>query len=149
MMASQPPLTFTPSCKGASTERVAGRAVRARHFDTNRRRTSPTAIGRRRPFFFVQASKVAPQRCGRIEGGVWPEASKLTNLVRAESISRALSGDGHIMASRTWLGRRPEGPRAEPLGNDLTPFLIADSGSVRGRAPNRAGGWQGEPGGAW
>ena len=132
MMASQPPLTFTPSCKGASTERAAGRAARARHFDTNRHRTSPTAIGRRRPFFFLQASKVAPQRWGRIEGGVWPEASKLTNLVRVESISRALSGDGHIMASRAWLGRRPKGPGAEPLGNDLTPFLIADSGSVRG-----------------
>ena len=56
----------------------------------------------------------------------------MTNLVRAESISRALSGDGHIMASRTWLGQRPEGPGAEPLGNDLTHFLIADSGSVRG-----------------
>ena len=79
-------------------------------------------------------------------GGVWLEASKLMNLVRAESISRALSGDGHIMASRTWLGRRPEGPGAEPLGNDLTPFLIADSGSVMEEGTKLGGR---AAGGAW
>ena len=84
MMASQPPLTLTPNCKGARTERAEDRTAWARHLDTRRRRTSPTAIGRRPPFFFLQASKEAPQKWGRIDCGVRPEASRLTNFVKAK-----------------------------------------------------------------
>ena len=36
----------------------------------------------------------------------------------------------HPTASCRWLGRRPEGPGAEPLGNDFTPIRMADSGSL-------------------
>ena len=55
----------------------------------------------------------------------------------------ARSGDGQITASRRWLGRRPEGPGAEPLGNDFTPLKIADSERMAGGGTEpvgRAGG---------
>ena len=55
------------------------------------------------------------------------------NLVRNVRHWLARSGEGHlIIASRRWLGRRPEGPGAEPLGNDLTPLEMACSGSITG-----------------
>ena len=111
----------------------------ARHLDTRRRRTSPTAIGRRPPFFFLQASKEAPQKWGRTDCGVRPEASRLTNFVKAKRDSRDLSAEGHSTASRTWVGRRPEGPGAEPDGKDFTLFFTADSEIVGGVGAGPAG----------
>ena len=55
MMASQPPLTPTPSCRGVSVEMAEWRAALARHFEVSRRRTSPTAMGRCPPLFFREA----------------------------------------------------------------------------------------------
>ena len=59
--------------------------------------------------------------------GVRPEAKQLTNLVRAANNWLDWSGEGHPTASRRWLGRRPDGPGAEPLGKDLTPLRTVDS----------------------
>ena len=69
MIASQPPLAPTPSCRGASKERAVVRVAVARHLETSRRSTSPMAIGLSPPFFFQMARRVAPQRWGRMEGG--------------------------------------------------------------------------------
>ena len=65
-------------------------------------------------------------------GGARPAASRLRNLVREERNRLALSGEGQPIASRRWLGRSPEGPGAEPLGNDRTSLLTADSLTVSG-----------------
>ena len=65
-------------------------------------------------------------------GGARPAASRLRNLVREERNWLALSGEGQPTASWRWLGRSPEGPGSEPLGNDCTPLLTADSLTVSG-----------------
>ena len=65
-------------------------------------------------------------------GGARPAARRLTNLVREASTRFAWSGEGHPTASRRWLGRRLDGPGAEPLGKDLTPFRTTDSLTVVG-----------------
>ena len=96
-------------------EMAASRVWLARHLDTNRHSTSPTAI-------FLSARREAPHRCGVMEGGVRPAACRLTNLVSDVSNWLARSGEGHPTASLIWLGRRPEGPGAEPLGKDLAPL---------------------------
>ena len=52
----------------------------------------------------------------------------------------AQSGDGHPTASRRWLGRRPDGPGAEPLGNDFTPCRMTDSVRVGDEGTGPGGG---------
>ena len=52
----------------------------------------------------------------------------------------AQSGDGHPTASRRWLGRRPDGPGAEPLGNDFTPCRMTDSIRVGDEGTGPGGG---------
>ena len=59
--------------------------------------------------------------------GAWPAAKRLRNLVRGDKTRAARSGEGQHTASRRWLGRRPDGPGAEPFGKDLTPLLTTDS----------------------
>ena len=56
----------------------------------------------------------------------------------------ARSGEGHPTASCRWLGHRPEGPGAEPLRNDFTPFRMADSGSLAGNGTGPGGRTGGE-----
>ena len=48
-MASPPEGTPTPSCRGARVSTASNITALAVHFDVNRRRTSPTAIGRNKP----------------------------------------------------------------------------------------------------
>ena len=121
-IASHPPLTHTPSCSGGSNSRTWWCTMVIRHYDTNRRKTSPTAMARWPPFFFLLARRVAPQRWGVMTDGARPEARRLTNLVRAAKTWLAWLGEGHLMASWRWLGRKPDGPGAELLGKDLTPL---------------------------
>ena len=109
IMASQPPLTHTPSCKGESDERTEWWMALARHLDVSRCSTSPTAMGRRPLLFLWQARRVAPQRWGKT-GGERPAARRLMKLDREESAELARSGEGHPTASCRWLGRRPDGP---------------------------------------
>ena len=112
---------------------MAGERTReARHSDTRRRSTSPMAMGRRPPFFFLLARSEAPQRCGVMVGGARPAARMLMKLVREARTRFAWSGEGQPTASRRWLGRSPEGPRAELLGKDFTPLLTAVSLRVSG-----------------
>ena len=59
-----------------------------------------------------------------------PAARRLTNPVREASTRFAWSGEGHPTASRRCLGHKPDGPGAEPLGKDLTPFRTTDSVTV-------------------
>jgi len=95
-----------------------------RHFEVRHQMTSPTAIGRCPPFDFGLVGRVAPQRWGRTVGGVWPAARRFVKLVSADNVRLARSGEGHMVASCRWLGRRPEGPGAETIGKDFTPFRI-------------------------
>ena len=53
-------------------------------------------------------------------------------LVNADNTRLARSGEGHLTASRRWLGRRAEGPGADALGKDFTPFRMTASESRRG-----------------
>ena len=117
MIASQPPLTQTPSWQGVSEEKAAECAVMARDFEVRCRSTSPTAMGRSPPLLFGLARRLALQRKGRTGGGVRPDARKFTKAVREES----------TWFIYRWLGCKPDGPGAEPLGNDFTPFRMTDS----------------------
>ena len=118
-MASHPIITPTPTWRGEKVEIATSWTARDRHFDVRRRRTSPTAMGRRRPFFFTQARRVAPQRCGITSCGARPAARSLTTPKRARIAWAARSGEGHRTASFRWFARRLYGPGAEPLGKDF------------------------------
>ena len=52
------------------------------------------------------------------------------NLVSLDIIRLARLGDGHLTASFKWLGHRPEGPGADALGKDFTPFRMTASERV-------------------
>jgi hypothetical protein len=56
-MALQPPGSPTPTYNGESSWMALGSTARASHLDVSRRRTSPTAIGRRPPSFFLQGRR--------------------------------------------------------------------------------------------
>ena len=56
-MASQPPGSPTPTCNGESSWRALDSTARAAQLDVSRQRTSPTAIGRRPPSFFLQGRR--------------------------------------------------------------------------------------------
>ena len=49
-----------------------------------------------------------------------------------DPISTIRDEDGQFTASRRWLGRRPDGPGAEPVGKERAPLRIADSESLGG-----------------
>ena len=74
-------------------------------------------MGRWPPLFLQLARRVAPQKCGVMEDGAQPAASRLMKIVGVDSSLLAWSGDGHPAAPFKWLGHRPEGPGAEPLGH--------------------------------
>ena len=59
------------------------------------------------------------------EDRLWRPAGgqKIDKLVKAKRDSRDLSAEGHSTASRSWVGRRPEGPGSEPDGKDFTLFF--------------------------
>ena len=118
-MASHPILTPTPTWRGEKVEIATSWMARDRHFDVRRRRTSPTAMGRRRPFFFTQARRVVPQRCGITSCGARPAAGSLTTPKRARIAWAERSGEGHRTASFRWFARKLYGPGAEPLGKDF------------------------------
>ena len=67
-------------------------------------------------------------------------------LVNADNTRLAWPGEGHLTASRRWLGRRAEGPGADALGKDFTPFRMTASERV---AEGGAGSGGTEGGGAW
>ncbi len=132
MMASQPPFIPTPSWRGVSEEIAKRQEVEARHLEVSRCRTSPTVMGWWLPLFLGETRRMAPQRWGRTEEGALPAANRLTRLVRVVRAWAAQSGEGHRIASWRWLGRRPEGPGAEALGNDRTPLRTAGSERMAG-----------------
>ena len=95
----------TPSWRGVRVAKALERdMIAARHFEARCRRTSPTAIGRCPPFDFRLARRVAPQRWDRTAGGVWPAVTRFVKLVSADNETLARSGEGHMIASRRWLG---------------------------------------------
>ena len=80
-MASHPDEKPTPNCRGAKTSSASHWVALAVHLEVSRRRTSPTAIGRRPPHFFLQGNRMAPQRWGVMLLGILPVQSRLTKLV--------------------------------------------------------------------
>ena len=62
-----------------------------------------------------------------MEGGARPAARRLMKRVRHDRSRLAWSGEGHPTASLRWLGRKPDGPGADPFGKDLAPLSTADS----------------------
>ncbi len=73
------------------------------------------------------------------EGGILPAARRLTKRVRRDKIWPAWSGEGHPAASLRWLGRKPEGPGADPIGNDLVPRRTACSLRLNDGGPRPGG----------
>ena len=98
-----------------------------------------TAIGRTPPLFFLQARRVAPQRCGTTSGGVWPPQSRCTKLERALRICVLRSGEGHFMASFRWFALSPDGPGVEPLGKDVRALRTFPSEMSGGRGAGAVG----------
>ena len=137
-MASHPILTPTPTWRGEKVEIATSWTARDRHFDVRRRRTSPTAMGRRRPFF-TQARRVVPQRCGITSCGARPAARSLTTPKRARIAWAARSGEGHRTASFRWFPRRLYGPGAEPLGKDFKALRTSWSEMLGGEGVGSGG----------
>ena len=79
--------------------KASGSTALATHFEVRRRRTSPMAIGRKPPFFFLHGKREAPQRLGMTAEGAFPAHRRLTTLVRSCKALFARSGDGQKMAS--------------------------------------------------
>ena len=75
-------------------------------------------MGLRPPFFFLMASKVAPQRYDAISGGAPPAAKRLTAAVITLRARVPQLAVGQRVASLRWLALRREGPGAELEGND-------------------------------
>ena len=130
-MASHPTRTPTLSCRGVRILKASSCAKRERHLEVSRRSTSPTAIGRWPPPFFLLAWSVAPQRWiatarGR-GGGALPTARKFTTLVRAWRAWAARMGEGQRTASLRWVALRLEEPGAEPPGKDFNAFRTSST----------------------
>ena len=75
-------------------------------------------MGLRPQFFFLTASKVAPQRYDAISGGAPPAAKRLMVAVIALRARVPQLADGQRVASLRWLALRREGPGTESEGND-------------------------------
>ena len=107
------------------------------HFEANRLRVNPTAIGRMHPDFLLRAQSQPPKKIGAASNGQRPAKTKLTKAVKAvrkyEPASRQSS------KSRMICGLRPSGPPAEPAGNERTARRTSDSSTDRL--------WTGEEGG--
>ena len=65
--------------------------------------------------------------------------------VREEITWLDRSGEGHPTASSRWLGRRPDGPGANPLGNDFIPFWMVSSESLAGEGTVQKAGREAQP----
>ena len=101
------------------------RTAEQRHLLVNRRKTSPTAMGRTSPFSFARATKLAPAKCIDSERGPLPLAKMLTtdsNACRAAPCSAPQTA-----SSKCWA-RRPEGPGAEDLENACRHLRISSAG---------------------
>ena len=113
------------------------RTAEQRHLLVNRRKTSPTAMGRTSPFSFARATRLAPAKCIDSERGPLPLAKMLTtdsNACRAAPCSAPQTA-----SSKCWA-RRPEGPGAEDLENACRKMRISSAGI---RQPPRVSQWRG------
>ena len=73
IVISHDEICITPGARLARLER---------HLEIRRHSNPPTAMGLSPPFFFRQARRVAPQRRGRIEGGVRPATIMRVRILR-------------------------------------------------------------------
>ena len=122
---------------------------------TTRRSTSPTATGRTPPSFFFSGIRRAAHSMGPNDTGNTPFTHACTQSAKAGS----KSPDRRVRHKRSCstLGRRPEGPAADALGNDLTASRTAaiqasETSGTRGAAgptlppsaagDNGASGWR-------
>ena len=121
--------TFNTNCElvGEKTRYGNRSSTKCQAFWCQSAKDFPNSSGVEAPFFFRLASSVAPRKWGITIRGVCPEARRLTKLVREKSNLLARSGEGQRATSRRWLGRRPDGPGADPEGKDFTPFKMVDS----------------------
>ena len=131
-MASHPAFTPTATWRGVMAWRASVSTDREMHIEVSRRRTFPTAIGRRLPPFLLQGRREAPQRCRMTSCGAWPAHNSLTTPVRARVAWSTQSGEGHRSASLRWFVLRPDWPRAESPGKDLRALRTSTSGRETG-----------------
>ena len=71
------------NCLGARRETILDFTVLDAAFAASRRRVEPTAMGLIPPPFFSRATKEAPKKAGRMEGGVQLSRTKLVKEERA------------------------------------------------------------------
>ena len=116
-----------------------------KHLAVNRRRISPTAMGRTPPAGLGSATRLAPARLGATAGQAWPCASKLTT---PQSCCSKASADPAAQASRRCWTRRPDGPAAVSAGKLRNALAMASGTSTGAKgwaASGRVvgGGWAG------
>ena len=136
---SAPRGTPTPTCSGVRRPAASGWYRAMRSFPANRRRVSPTAMGRTPPPFFPNGIRRAPASAERHAGESRPQAKSLQT--RANSCNRrryAAVGRSHF---RCW-GIRPEKPPAEPGAKDRKASLTSSTvkSSPTGRSAGRQNG---------
>ena len=147
-MTCRRPCAMREHAFGTATPSWCGRSLRSsdftssvwrRTFPTNRRRTSPIAMGRTPSSFFFKGIRRPQQRAGAWAAGKSPEAPMATNDPKRDNRDAACAEDFWISSTRCW-GRRPDGPGADPLGKDK----IADAvRSAQGVASSNPGGSSG------
>ena len=108
-IASAPPLTATPICKGWKKS-CAAILVELQHtLATNLRVVSPEAMGRIPPLFFVSAHKLAPANHCATSRGTFPERRQLTTHVEEFKAFSADPDAGPVTASIMWDGLSQRG----------------------------------------
>ena len=125
-------LTPTLTYSGIRPREASACTEQERHLEIRRRRTSPTAIGRRSPPFFWKARRIAPQRWGVTSGGTQPASARFTTPDSDRMAWVAWSGQGHHTASIRWFTLRLDGPAAEPPEKDFKALMTSSSEMVAG-----------------
>ena len=118
--ASAPPLMPTPSWPNSSKAvRHFSRSRAATNFETKRRRTSPTAIGRTPPSRLRRGYRGAPAIQHAMSGGPSPLASAVSAAASGPEMRLLASPVGIVRASVRWLTLIRLAPGAVPLWKEL------------------------------
>jgi hypothetical protein len=106
MSASHPRLMPTPIWRGERMSAAWLAVMVAKHLDTSRRTTRPTAIGRMPPSFLLAAKSVAPARKGATSSGTLPAAIPLITSLRPSEALALVLGEPVLVRTFRCSARR-------------------------------------------
>ena len=117
------------------------------HFETNRRKVSPTAIGRIPPPFLSIAETGADARKGAIDGGACPARAMLTTATMEDRKVLRIVLFREARAALRCSVRKPQQPPVEPIGNFLMQRSTIETSTHRGGVEGGSTGIRGFPSG--